>query len=170
MSVDELLAQIEEMDVPLVVITGGEPLLQQSHLTPLIEVLRHRGIDVELETAGTIPPSAELARLVTSFNVSPKLSNSGNAADRRHKPDVLRAFEATGRASFKFVVVAEPDLAEIASVVEECGLSDVWVMPEGTQPEILLERTRELAGPVTDRGWNLTSRLQVLLWKDRRGV
>jgi organic radical activating enzyme len=136
----------------------------------LVEALRLRGIDVEIETAGTLSPSAELARLVTSFNVSPKLSNSGNAVDRRHKPDVLRAFEATGRASFKFVVVVESDLAEIAMVVEECGLSDVWVMPEGTQPESLLERSRVLAGPVADRGWNLTSRLQVLLWKDRRGV
>ncbi|WP_256373261.1 hypothetical protein [Actinosynnema pretiosum] len=42
-------------------------------------------------------------------------------------------------------------------------------MPEGADPAVLLERTRELAAPVLARGWNLTSRLHVLLWGDVRG-
>src|SRR5687768_9454687 len=40
MSVDAIADRIASMEVPLVVITGGEPLLQQSHLAPLLRRLR----------------------------------------------------------------------------------------------------------------------------------
>ena len=169
-TVDDVLTELLVMDVPLVVVTGGEPLLQQSHLPPLLVPLRARGIDVEIETAGTLAPSAEIVDLVTRFNVSPKLANSGNDLDRRYRPEVLRALQATGKAAFKFVAVEEADLDEIAAMVDECGLTDVWVMPEGTDPETIVERSRALIDPVLARGWNLTTRLHVLLWGDRRGV
>lgn len=170
MSVDDVLSELRAMDVPLVVVTGGEPLLQQSHLPPLLRPLREGGIDVEIETAATLAPSAELIELVTRFNVSPKLANSGNDVDRRLRPDVLRAFEATGRAAFKFVALDAVDLDEIGRIVDDHGLTDVWVMPEGTDAETIVTRSRALIEPVLARGWNLTTRLHVLLWGDRRGV
>ena len=169
-AVDDLLAEILFMDVSLVVVTGGEPLLQQSHLPPLLHRLRARGIDVEIETAGTLVPTPELVGLVTRFNVSPKLANSGNPEDRRLRPDALRALQATRKAAFKFVVVDATDLDEIAGIVDEHGLTDVWVMPEGTDAEMIVERSRALVDPVLARGWHLTTRLHVLLWGDRRGV
>ena len=55
-------------------------------------------------------------------------------------------------------------------MVDECALTDVWVMPEGTDAAILTERQRALAPAVIERGWNLTTRLHILLWGDRRGV
>ena len=167
-TVHDVVAELRAMDVPLVVVTGGEPLLQQSHLPPLLAALE--GVDVEIETAGTLAPRDEVVELVTRFNVSPKLANSGNPLDRRSKPDVLRAFEATGKAAFKFVAVDEADLDEIATIVDRCRLTDVWVMPEGTDAATIVERSRALIEPVLARGWNLTTRLHVLLWGDRRGV
>jgi organic radical activating enzyme len=82
----------------------------------------------------------------------------------------LRAFAATGRAVFKFVVTTAKDLDEIAVMVKECGLSDVWVMPEGTDAETLDTRGRALGPLVVDRGWNFTPRLHILIWGNRRGV
>ena len=165
-SVPEVMAELESMDVDLVVVTGGEPLLQQRQLVTLVDECRRRRWRVEVETAGTIAPTLS----VDKWNVSPKLANSGMPVGRRRKPDILRAFEATGQAVFKFVVVAPGDLDEIADLVDECGLSDVWVMPEGTDPETVLRGLRQLAEPVRSRGWNLTPRLQVLIWGDQRGV
>jgi 7-carboxy-7-deazaguanine synthase len=165
MSVAEITAQVEAMDVPMVVVTGGEPLLQQSGLSELLLTLspRHR---IEVETAGTIAPSPELVGLVDQFNVSPKLGNSGNPIDRRHQPDVLRALEATGKAVFKFVVTGPHELDEVAAF----GVAPVWVMPEGTTAERVRAGLAALADPVIERGWNLTTRLHVELWGDKRGV
>ena len=161
---DDLATQLRAMDVPLVVITGGEPLLQQAHLVPLLEAL---DTDIEIETAGTIAPDPAVIDLVTRFNVSPKLANSGNPAERRYKPDVLQAFQATGKAAFKFVVT--DDFTEVDRIVEDNALTNVWVMPEGTDAATVVERTQRLAGPAAERGWNLTTRLHVLLWGNERG-
>ncbi|MGH9282552.1 MAG: 7-carboxy-7-deazaguanine synthase QueE, partial [Acidimicrobiales bacterium] len=137
--VDDVLAQLDGMDVPLVVVTGGEPLLQQRHLPALLTALRERGRRVEIETAGTIAPALPDG-LVDGWNVSPKLANSGMDLARRYRPDVLRAFQATGRAAFKFVARAPADLDEVDALVTECGLAPVWIMPEGTDAPTLLAR------------------------------
>lgn len=169
-TVPDLVAEITAMDVPLVVVTGGEPLVQQARLPPLLRALANGGATVEVETAGTIQPSPDLVEVVARFNVSPKLANSGNPVERRYRPEVLEAFERTGRASFKFVAIEPSDLEEIAAIVDDCGLTDVWVMPEGTDAHSVVERGRTLIEPVLARGWNFTTRLHVLLWGNRRGV
>ncbi len=166
----DVAAEILSMDVPLAVITGGEPLLQQRHLPALLAPLRAAGVRVEIETAGTLPPTPEVAEFVDAFNVSPKLANSGNDRDRRYHPEVLSALAATGRSIFKFVVTHPSDLDEIATIVAACGLDEVWVMAEGTDATTIVERTRALAPAVEARGWHLTTRLHVLIWGDRRGV
>ena len=166
--VSDLAEQVRAMHVPLLVVTGGEPLLQQSHLVEFLSEI-HPSHDIEVETAGTLAPSDELVALVSRFNVSPKLSNSGMPEERRYKPDVLRAFQATHKAAFKFVVTDEATLVEVAQMVEECTLHDVWVMPEGVTPDDVTGRSRDLAEDVLTRGWNLTTRLHVLLWGDERG-
>ncbi len=164
-----ILEQLDAMQVDLVVVTGGEPLLQRSHLAPLLEGCRDRSWRVEVETNGTIRPDG-LDGLVSQWNVSPKLANSGIVPSRRYLPPVLEAFERTDRAVFKFVVAAPSELDEVATVVAECGLSTVYVMPEGTDAGTVTDRLRDLAGPVLARGWHLTPRLHILVWGDRRGV
>lgn len=168
-SVDEVLARLDTIDAPLVVVTGGEPLIQQRAVESLVARLTAGGQQVEIETAGTLAPSETLVSLGARFNVSPKLASSGNPRERRYAPDVLRAFEASGRASFKFVACGLDDLDEIAAIVADCGLGDVWVMPEGTEAAAVLDAERALADAVLARGWNLSSRLHVLLWGDERG-
>ncbi len=115
MSVDEIVGRLDAMSIDMLVISGGEPLLQQRDLRPLVDAVRtERGWRVEVETAGTIAPELD----VDQWNVSPKLANSGNPLDRRYKPDVLGRFQATGRAAFKFVVADRGDLEEVADIVE----------------------------------------------------
>lgn len=166
LATDTILERLDAMGVDMVVITGGEPLLQQRDLAPLVDALRaDRGWRVEVETAGTIAPTLD----VDQWNVSPKLENSGNPRDRRYKPDVLRAFRDTGRAVFKFVIESPTDLDEVAAIVNECGLGDVWLMPEGTDAAALGERLRWIAPAAIERGWNVTTRLHIALWGNERG-
>lgn len=155
----------------MLVITGGEPLLQQAKLLPLVEFLFHWNWEIEIETAGTVVPH-EISRYVTKYNISPKLENSGNELKTRYRPQVLKLLQAegAGRVCWKFVARTDEDLAEIAHIVNECELSPVYVMPEGTDSETIKERMQELAAEVLKRGWNLTTRLQVELYGNRRGV
>ncbi len=169
MAASSLVDRLAAMDVDMVVVTGGEPLLQQRHLPPLLEGAKQRGWRVEVETSGTIAPDLAPG-LVDQFNVSPKLANSGNQRGRPYRPEVLRAFQATGRAVFKFVAQQPSDLEEVDAMVRECGLHPVYVMPEGTDAATLTRRMQQLAAPVLARRWNLTPRLHILLWGDRRGV
>ncbi len=168
-SVAAVVARLEAMTPEIVVITGGEPLLQQRRLVALLEACVERDWPVEIETNGTIAPDARLVELVAQWNVSPKLANSGVSRDTAIRPDALAALVATGRAVFKFVAATEDDLDEVSDLALAHDLAPVWIMPEATEPTLLLERTRALAEPVLARGWNLTSRLHVLLWGDERG-
>jgi 7-carboxy-7-deazaguanine synthase len=155
----------------LVVITGGEPLLQQQALVTLCQSIRGAGIApvIQIETSGTVPPLPGLTAAVSLYCVSPKLANSGMRLHQRIRPQVLRQFASSGKAVFKFVACALQDLDEIAGITTSCGLAPVWVMPEGTSSTTVMARMQELAGPVAERGWNLSGRLQVLLWEDERG-
>ena len=103
--------------------------------------------------------------------MSPKLATSGNPAERRYRPDVLQAFVATGKAVFKFVAMTPADFDEVQRIVDGNGIepATVWIRPEGTDAATLTRRLHVLAGPARHRGWNLTTRLHVVLWGNERG-
>lgn len=155
------------------VISGGEPLLQQYKLGYVLDVLvDNLGWNVEIETAGTIAPSKIMKELVSQFNVSPKLEHSGNPKDKRFKPAVLREFKDTNKAVFKFVAKNVEDLNEVESIVSLVGIPEslVYIMPEGQDPETISTRACALVDDVIAKGYNLTTRLHVLLWGSKRGV
>lgn len=164
-----ILDQLDAMEPEIVVVTGGEPLLQQRRLIPLLEGCAARGWPVEIETNGTIVPDDAVVALVRQWNVSPKLANSAIPVHKRIRADALAALRATGTAVFKFVVAEPGELDEVAALAHAHDLAPIWIMPEGTDPATVTERACALAQPVLDRGWNLTPRLHVLLWGDQRG-
>jgi 7-cyano-7-deazaguanosine (preQ0) biosynthesis protein QueE len=165
----DVVAEVEAMGVDRVVITGGEPLLQQQRLQPFLDAAVTRGWAVEIETNGTIAPTAATVAAVERFNVSPKTSNSGVASDRAVVPDALAALVASGKAAFKFVATGVADLDEIAALVDAHGLAPVYVMPEGTDAATVTAGGKALADAVAARGWHLTTRLHILLWGNQRG-
>ena len=167
-TVDDLAAWALAQDVDLVVITGGEPLLQQKKLVPLVQRLLAGGKRIEFETNGTIAPLPELLIDGVQFNVSPKLANSDVAEHKRIVPVALRAFAASGQAIFKFVTRTVDELDEIASYAEQFGLAPIYVMPEGTTAEGLVATTRLLADHVPARGWHFTQRMHIFAFGDKR--
>jgi 7-carboxy-7-deazaguanine synthase len=156
--------------VKLLVISGGEPLLQAKALDKLIEDSSDE-VTIQFETAGTLPPLSGWANGDgVYYVVSPKLTNSGNEIKLRHKPDVLAQFRDKD-ADFKFVVTCEADLEEVCAIRKAIDIDSekVWIMPEGTTTEKVLETAKVLAEPVLDMGFNLTLRTHTLLWGDERG-
>lgn len=169
-SVADVWRDLRGRGADMLVISGGEPMLQQDALVPLITLAREAAWWVEVETAGTIAPSVEMLRLVDRFNVSPKLENSGNAPVRRYMAEAIEVLARSGKAAWKFVVCVPGDLDEIAALVDAHGLKPVYVMPEGIDAAVLGELGRQLADEVVARGWNLTTRLHILIYGNRRGV
>jgi organic radical activating enzyme len=171
MDVDDVAAAVLAMGADLTVVTGGEPLDQQRALIPLVERLVGAGGRVEIETNGTVVPAdGLLARETIRFNVSPKLAHASDPLRRRIRPGALRALSENPGTAFKFVCRELGDLDEVAELVDELALRSVWIMPEGNSARQINERLADLADEVVRRGWNLSTRLHVLAWGDKRGV
>lgn len=160
--VPDLVDWVAERGVDLMVITGGEPMLQQAAMTTLAAGVGE-GVRVQVETNGTQVPIPELIGLVDLWVVSPKLANSGVDYSRRIVPPALAALSATGRAVFKFVVTDHnTDFDEIGRLAKDFGLDPIWVMPEGDTREKILAGMDAIHGPAVDRGWNVSTRLHTL--------
>ncbi len=152
----------------IIVISGGEPLMQGQGVTEVARTLSMWRNEVHIETAGTIMPPQELDFYVAQYNVSPKMQNSGNELRKRFKQDVLEWFAQNPRAWFKFVVRDRYDLSEVDSIVDKVGIrtSRVMVMPEGVTPEENMRIAREVAESAIARGYGLSFRTHIMLWPD----
>ena len=159
--------------VNLLVLTGGEPLLHQNLIAPVLRAVQHQRPDlrVEVETNGTITPTPALVDIVHLFVVSPKLLNSGITEKRRLR---LRALEELTSMSsvLKFVVTGPDDVREAADVASRVGMpaSRVWIMPETTSAETLGDLIALVAPAAIQAGFKVSSRLHVLAWGDARGT
>jgi organic radical activating enzyme len=169
-SVASVAEKLLGLGVDLVIISGGEPLNQQSRLLPLVDLLVARGIEIEIETNGTRVPDPRLIEAGVRFNVSPKLSHSGDSEDKRIVPAALRRFAKTPGVTFKFVCRDTDDLDEVGDLVQRMDIPSVWIMPEGQNTNAITTHMDMLADSVIDRGWNITTRLHTLVWGQKRGV
>ena len=152
-----------------IVISGGEPLIQQEELTQLISGLKKWGFWVEIETNGTIFVSDELASLVDQFNCSPKLLNSGNE-ERGIVVESLTRMASLEQSTFKFVIDSEKDVNEIEQLVLRFQMKQVYLMPLGKTLEELKAREILVRNICGERNWNFTPRRHIELYGSRRGV
>jgi 7-cyano-7-deazaguanosine (preQ0) biosynthesis protein QueE len=153
----------------LLVVTGGEPLLQQRALLSVLTQPALAGRRVHLETSGTVVPLSSLLDLFELAVISPKLAHSRVNLERRINSEALAAFGARDYSWFKFVVTGLNDFEEVASIVREHNLSQVMVMAEGTKARDIQERSRAIAGPAAERGWGVSPRWHLDLWGNDRG-
>ncbi len=161
-------------DCPNIVLTGGEPLMQQDELTRLLSILRHQipGLHVEIETNGTLKPQTSLADLIDQYNVSPKLANSNNKKSLRDKPEVMRYLASSVKSNFKFVVDGRDDLSEVLELVQNYSIPPrkVYLMPQGTSPETLKEKRSWLTDVCMENNFNFTDRMHIHLFGNKRSV
>lgn len=159
---------------PRVVITGGEPLLQEKELLETARLILEEMPDCifEVETNGTRIPSPEFSEIVHQFNVSPKLTNAGIPENLRIVPEALAHFAASPKAWFKFVVATPSDLAEIQTLRTRFAIPPqrILLMPEGRTAAELDLSAPQLAELCRDLGYRFCDRLHIRLWGDKRGV
>lgn len=171
---ERALSMLANNKVRNLVLTGGEPLLHQAKLASVLKALKTKvDLTVEVETNGTIPPQPWFDEHVSNYVCSPKLSNSGIPRQLRIKPAVLKSFVENQKAVFKFVVMNDCDVKEFfEELVKPYGIraDRVWVMPEGTDAETVVERSKRLVEECKRYGFNFSTRLHILLWGNVRAT
>lgn len=147
MSVDEVMARVENWGCRLVEVTGGEPLLQKESFE-LIRRLCDDGYEVLIETSGSIDTSAvdERAKIILDL----KCPGSGEVDKNLWANlDRLRPHD-----EIKFVIADRADYEWARGVVREHGL-EWWT--------VLFSPVYEKLGLLPLAEWILEDRLAVRL-------
>ena len=169
-------------------LTGGEPFIQQKNLLEFVKFIHARWgfndysvgseeednkptLFIDFETNATIMPDPEWVesdKWACTFTTSPKLSNNGDPADKRYKPEVLK-YLVDHSACFKFVARQESDLDEVFEKYinnPEIGLprNRVWVMPMCGSRKELTEVGPVVADICKKHGFKFSNRLHLQIW------
>ena len=124
-----------------VVITGGEPLLNQVSLGEFIKKLREvRDFTLTIETNGTIVPSDYLLEQVDLWSTSPKLASSTPTVKDGKKYGVTEA-QCKYHNMHRINIIA---LATMLSEGHDCQLKFVYTGPE------CIEEINEISSEITD--------------------
>lgn len=171
---EEIISEIIQYDCDNIILTGGEPLVQQKELERFVQQLREarEGLHIEIETNGTLIPSPTLDQLLDQYNVSVKLSNSAVEEKERLKTDALQFFSRSVKANFKFVVNEELDLKEIQALQEqfEIDRKKIYLMPQGRTVDELTKKRTSLEEICKREDYHFTDRLHIHLYGNQRGV
>jgi 7-carboxy-7-deazaguanine synthase len=179
MSIDEIVAQVEEWETRHVVVTGGEPMLF-AELIPLCSRLHKSGQHVTIETAGTLylPVACDL------MSISPKFASSAPPTQthprwhrrherERHRPDVVRRLVAEYEYQLKFVIDTPADLDEVTHYLAEfpeIARGRVLLMPQGTDQQQLDARATWLRPYCESEGLIYCPRKQIEWFGPVRGT
>ena len=158
--VADIIQRIKPYPSDYIIITGGEPLLQQAGLIALVKALTP--YKIEIETNGTYTPDPDLDTAVMQYNVSPKLANSG-ASSLNLNPEALQWFAKSPKTLFKFVVIDASDVQHIQAFAADYGVEPtrIGLMPEGSATDA--NKAHWLVPACLDTGFRYIHRLHTHL-------
>lgn len=158
------------------IITGGEPLLQQDALLYFLNSLDqccNNKCFVEIESNATLLPSDYLQQRVNQWNLSPKLSNAGMPFKKVCMAQVLNVFAKLPSSYFKFVVSEYVDVVELKNNYIKpfnLHLDHVYIMPAADSKQLLYRRLAICKVWAKAFGIKCCSRLQLQIWDRLTGV
>lgn len=177
------------LDVQAIVLTGGEPMIWQDQIIwALISYRDTHGIPVEIETSGTIVPSADML-MNCNFIVSHKLASSHNEGISRdylwNEEAVRCIIGASGQSlrnvNFKPVVDPVQDVMEIVSylnwlndISDRSGIpwnfmrEHIYLMPQGASALELITNQAPIIEMAQAYGVRCTTRMHIIAYGDER--
>ncbi len=166
-NLDEIYKEVKELlkkyKPQHLVITGGEPLLQQEEVISLINLIGEYFELIEIETNGTIMPKISNDKVF--YNVSIKLSNSGVRYEDRIKEEVINYFNSIKNSIFKFVVKDLIDINEVRDLINRFKIKKekVYLMPLANNRDELEKISRNIAIQCILHGFKYSDRLHLRL-------
>lgn len=169
---EEVLEQLEKTGMKHLVVSGGEPFLQQKELVSLFKVLKQKDWFIEVETNGTILPLKEFVEIVDQINCSPKLESSFSGEPRkvRIKNDALLALSNIEKVNFKFVIDEPDNIIEALALIEQFELKEVRLMPECRTNEEMKLKEPMVRILCEEHGFIYCTRLSIEISGTKRGV
>jgi 7-carboxy-7-deazaguanine synthase len=169
--IDDIVKDVKKYKSDRIVITGGEPLLQQEFLVFLLQKLKSE-YHITIETNGTVIPSSEILILTDHFACSPKLSGSGNELAKRLNYDALQVINKADDSIFKFVITNDKDLDEVKLIEEQVPLNHnkIYLMKEGASKKEQEEGLDVFINMCRDEGYHFSPRIQVMVFDVKRAV
>lgn len=158
------------------VITGGEPTLQQEKLLHFIEALDRttkRPTYIEMETNATRLLDPQLLQRLQQINASPKLSHAGEPESKTYQPEVLKQLVECDRVIFKFVMANPSDINEVKQrFMDRFGIAPqrIWLMPEGGTPEAIQSKAPWIVELCKRYYFHYSPRLHIDIWGETTGV
>jgi 7-carboxy-7-deazaguanine synthase len=153
MSTDEVLEKIKKHKTRHIVLTGGEPMLQQNFLKPIFEQLPDYYIEVE--TNGGF--ASEMDKHIDQYNCSPKLTGSGNKEyDLKLLPNE--------KTWYKFVIDSDDDMNETLTYIQKYNLPSkkIQLMSQGRTKAEQEEKMDWVEQLSQKHGFLFTPRLHIL--------
>ena len=176
LSPEEIAGRVMLLDLPNVVLTGGEPMLS-SEIVPLTKLLKEFDYQVTIETSGTIDAPV----LCDLMSISPKLNNSFPADDddklRKHhvqnclNTDVIRQLILRYNYQLKFVIDTPDDLNEAEDYLKQLKnvISDrVFFMPQATDSEVMAAKAEWIVPYCEKHGYHYCPRMQIIWYGNTR--
>jgi 7-carboxy-7-deazaguanine synthase len=148
MSLDAIVAEVQRLGPRLVLLTGGEPMLQRE-IVALAERLLGEGYKVMIETSGAHPVDVLPPEVVRVVDVK----TPGSGEEHRVRWDVLEGLRP--QDAIKFVVADERDYLWAAEAIRARGL--------GSSAEVLLSPVHGQLDARELVGWILRDRLPARL-------
>ena len=161
-SLDDVLAEVDRLDCPLVEVTGGEPLLQED-VYPLMQSLLDRGRTVLLETGGHRSTRRVPEAVVTVLDVKCPGSGEAHRNDwsnlQRLRPHDEVKFVIRGRVDYEYArdVVTRHHLGERAAAVHLSPVHGVmnlrqlaeWALADRLPARVQVQLHKYIWDPVT---------------------
>jgi len=153
-----------------VVITGGEPFLQQD-LQRFCKILKKLNYHVTIETNGTIYKEIECDLI----SISPKFPKYSGVKDGNTliKTTIFNTLQFIEKLNYqlKFVIKEKEDFKDVTSFINSLAhvnIKNVIIMPEGTNISSQLEKMPWIAKFCIEKGFRLIPRLHTLIWGNER--
>jgi organic radical activating enzyme len=166
-------------ELPLIIFTGGEPILyhQSEIMTKTIEYFISKKYRVLFETNATINIDFNKYPIYKKciFSMSVKMSTSGEAKNKRWKPEIVDNYlKNTKNSHFKFVLSSksikedEYEILNFLNQVPTFGL--VYVMPKGETSEEISKNAKSVYEFACKFGFRYSDRLHIRIYENKRGV
>lgn len=162
---------------PDIVLTGGEPLIywKNQEFQKLLEYFYTHGFYTTIETNASLDICIDQPyQKDILFSMSVKLSNSGEAIEKRINHKTLKHIIENSKESYlKFVIDKDfinKAQSEIEAILDKIPATEVYLMPMGDTSQEISHNAQAVIQMAISNGFKYSDRLHIRVWNNQRGV